>query len=68
LLEDPPEASPEGTALLEAAGAANAAKGDGPEGAKSVKGDLSDGIALLETVELGIVPEDADGPPKGAAP
>lgn len=57
LSEDPPEA----------AGAANAAKGDGPEGAKSAKGDLSDGIALLEAVELEIVPEDADGPPEGAA-
>lgn len=67
LSEAPPETSPEGTALPEAAGRANAVKGDGFEGAESAKGDLSDGIALLEAVELGIVPEDADDPPEGAA-
>ena len=68
MLEDPPE----DTALRDSAGAAKAAKGDGPEGvksakvakgdgpevAKSAKGDLSDGIAIREAVELGIVLED----------
>jgi hypothetical protein len=54
-LEDPPEA----------AGAANAAKGDAPEAAKSANGDLSVGIALREFVELWIVLE--DDPVEGAA-
>jgi hypothetical protein len=65
LSEAPPEASPEGTALLEAAGAASSANGDGPEAAKSAKGDLSDGIALREPLELGTVL--GDDLPGGAA-
>jgi hypothetical protein len=65
LSEAPPEASPEGPALPEAAGRADAAKGDGPEGAKSAKGDLSDGIALREPLELGTVL--GDNLPGGAA-
>jgi hypothetical protein len=64
--EDPPEGTPEGTALGEPAVTANSAKGDGPEAAKSAKGDLSDGIALREAAELATLREDADGPPGGA--
>jgi hypothetical protein len=65
--EDPPEGTPEGTALGEPAVTANSAKGDGPEAAKSANGDLSDGIALREAAELATLREDTDGPAEGAA-
>jgi len=63
LLEDPPEAAPEGTALR-----AKQAKGAGSEGTKSAKGNRSDEIALREAAEPATLPEDADGAPEGVAP